>query len=190
VNAGDPASRDASATPPKQVGWKRKVVDEMVEYYLNFVYLGFFLVAFAWYRRLVLAEYNILYLGYWMPLVEAAVLAKVIMLGDLLRFGRGFAGKPLLLPTFFRTALFSVYVAVFSVVERTAAGLLHGKGLTAGVAELASRGRDELLAQCVIIFCAFVPFFAFKELEGVLGKDALRDLFWRGEVPAAREGLG
>ena len=171
-------------------GWKHKVVDEMVEYYLNFVYLGFFLVAFAWYRRLVLAEYDILYLGYWVPLVEAAVLAKVIMLGDLLRFGQGFAGKPLLLPTFFRTALFSVYVAVFSVVERTAAGLLHGKGLTAGVAELASRGRDELLAQCVIIFCAFVPFFAFKELERVLGKDALRGLFWRGRMPAAHEGQG
>ena len=173
---------------PRLVGWKRKVVDEMVEYYLNFVYLAFFLVAFAWYRRLILAEYDILYLNYWVPLVEAAVLAKVIMVGDMLRFGRGLERKPLLFPTLFRTVLFSVYVGVFSVLERTARGLLHGKGLTAGLADLASKGRNELLAECVVIFCAFVPFFAFKELEGVLGKDKLRDLFWSRGVHTAPEG--
>ena len=170
---------------PKLVGWKRKIVDEMVEYYLNFMYLAFFLVAFAWYRRLILAEYDILYLGYWVPLVEAAILAKVIMVGELVPFGRGLQRKPLLVPTFFRTVLFAVYVAMFSVLERTVRGLLNGKGLTAGLADLASKGRNELLAECVVIFCAFVPFFAFKELEEVLGKDKLRALFWsRGEATA------
>ena len=60
----------------------------MVEYYLNFVYLAFFLVAFTWYRRLTLAEYDIQFLEYWVPLIEAAVLAKVIMVGDLLGLGQ------------------------------------------------------------------------------------------------------
>jgi len=175
---------------PRLVGWKRKLVDEMVEYYLNFMYLAFFLVAFAWYRRLILAEYDILYLSYWVPLIEAAVLAKVIMLGDLLRFGRGLERKPLLVPTLFRTVLFSVYVGVFSVLERTVRGLLHGNGLTAGLADLASKGRNELLAECVVIFCAFVPFFAFKELEDVLGKDKLRGMFWSRGVPTPPEGEG
>ena len=173
---------------PRLVGWKRKVVDEMVEYYFNFVYLAFFLVAFAWYRRLILAEYDILYLSYWMPLVEAAILAKVIMVGDLLPFGQGLERKPLLVPTLFRTVLFGVYVGVFSVLERTIRGLLHGEGLSAGLADLASKGRNELLAQCVIMACAFVPFFAFKELEGVLGKDKLRELFWSRRVTTAPEG--
>jgi len=172
---------------PRLVGWKRKIIDEMVEYYLNFVYLAFFLVAFAWFRRLILAEYDILYLNYWMPLVEAAVLAKVIMIGDMVRLGRGLERRPLLLPTLFRTVLFSVWVALFSVLESTVRGLLHGKGLTAGLAELASKGRYELLAKCVVIFCAFVPFFAFKELEGVLGTDKLRALFWSRGVAAAPE---
>lgn len=155
----------------------------MVEYYFNFVYLAFFLVAFAWYRRLILAEYDILYLSYWVPLVEAAVLAKVIMVGDLLPVGRRLKGPPLLVPTLFRTVLFSVWVGVFSILEHTLRGLLSGKGLTAGLAELASKGRYELLAECVIIFCAFVPFFAFKELEGVLGAETLRGMFWRAGAP-------
>jgi len=75
--------------------------------------------------------------------------------------------------------MFSVWVAVFSVVEHAVGGLLHGEGLTGGLAELADKGRYELLAECVVIFGAFVPFFAFKELERVLGRDRLRDLFWR-----------
>ena len=44
--------------------WKSMIVRATVEYLLNFVYLAFFLVAFAWYRRLILAEYAIPYLNY------------------------------------------------------------------------------------------------------------------------------
>jgi hypothetical protein len=85
----------------------------------------------------------------------------------------------------FRSVLFSFYVLIFSLVEHTLTGLLHGKGWLAGVLEMESKGRYELLAQCVIIFGAFVPFFAFKELEKVLGKDRLRSLFWRNPDAAS-----
>jgi hypothetical protein len=164
-------------------GWRQKVVHEMVEYALNFVYLAFFLVAFTWYRRLILAAYAIGYSDYWVPLVEAAVLAKVIMVGDMMRLGRGLERAPLLVPTLYRTVVFAGLVGVFSVLEHTGRGLLQGKGLSEGVAALASKGRYEVLAQCVVIACAFVPFFAFKELEVVVGKDGLRDMFWRRATP-------
>lgn len=183
----DAAEEGAGAAPPG--GWKRKALAEMVEYSFDFLYLAFFLVAFAWYRRLVLAEYDIVYLGYWVPLVEAAVLAKVIMIGDLVPLGRGLQRQPLIIPTFFRSVLFSVYVALFTLAEHTLSGLLHGKGWAAGVDEMASKGRYELLAQCVIIFGAFVPFFAFKELEKVLGRERLRGLFW-GTTPRGSVGRG
>ena len=176
-----------NASEAPSAGRRRRILSEMIEYYFDFLYLAFFLVAFAWYRRLVLAEYDITYLGYGIPLVEAAVLAKVIMIGDLVPMGRGFQRQPLIIPTVFRSVLFSFYVLIFSLVEHTLIGLLHGKGWLAGVLEMESKGRYELLAQCVIIFGAFVPFFAFKELEKVLGKDRLRSLFWRNPH-AASEG--
>ena len=56
-------------------------------------------MAFLWYRRLILAEYHVSYTHYWFPLIEAAVLAKVIMVGDILGLGRGLEHKPLILPT-------------------------------------------------------------------------------------------
>jgi hypothetical protein len=171
-------------------GWKRKIVDEMGDYVLNFVYLAFFLVAFGWYRRLILAEYAISYVSYWVPLVEAAILAKIIMVGDLLHLGRGLQRTPLLVPTLYRTVVFSALVGVFSILEHTVRALFHGQGVTDGLAELAGKGRYELLATCVMIFGAFVPFFAFKELEGVMGKDTLRGLFWRRATAVSTEPRG
>jgi len=165
-------------------GWKKKIVHELIEYWINFGYLAFFLVAFAWYRRFILAEYQVQYTNYWFPLIEAAVLAKVIMIGDYLRLGHGLEQKPLILSTLFRTVMFSVWVAIFNVLEETIRGLLHGNGLTGGFEEIASRGWYELLSRCVVIFAAFIPFFAFKELERVMGQEQLRALFWRRGAPA------
>jgi hypothetical protein len=166
-------------------GWKQKIIHEVIEYWITFGYLAFFLVAFIWYRRLILAAYQVQYTNYWFPLIEAAVLAKVIMVGDLLRVGRGLEHKPLILPTLYRTGIFSVWVGVFNVLEATVRGLLHGQGLLGGVEEIASKGRYELLAGCVMMFVAFIPFFALKELERVLGKGKLRALFWRRGTPVA-----
>ena len=96
-----------------------------------------------------------------------------------MRLGRGLEQKPLILSALFRTVMFSVWVAIFNVLEGTVRGLLHGNGLAGGVEEIASRGWYELLSRCVVIFVAFIPFFSFKELERVMGSEQLRALFWR-----------
>src|SRR5215831_10417731 len=114
----------------KPAGWKQKIVHEVIEYWINFVYLAFFLVAFTWYRRLILAEYHVDYTHYWFPLIEAAVLAKVIMIGDVFRLGRGLDQKPLILPTLYRTVVFSAFVLVFHLLEATVRALFHGEGVT------------------------------------------------------------
>src|SRR5512147_802092 len=120
---------DPQTTP---AGWKQTLVHEVTEYWINFGYLAFFLVAFTWYRRLILAEYQVHYTNYWFPLIEAAVLAKVIMLGDLVRLGRQMENKPLIFSALFRAVMFSLWVAIFSLLEETVRGLLHGHGLTGG----------------------------------------------------------
>ncbi len=168
-----------------QAGLKQKVVHEVIEYWIDFAYVAFFLVAFTWYRRLILAEYHVQYTNYWFPLVEAAVLAKVIMIGDLLRLGRRLDQKPLIIPTLYRTVVFSLWIAVFSILEATIRGLLRRKGFMGGIEELANKDWHEWLVGCVVAFVAFIPFFAFKELELVLGEDKLRPLFWRRRIPIA-----
>jgi len=128
---------------------------------------------------LILAEYHVQYTNYFFPLLEAAVLAKVIMLGDLVRLGRQMENRPLIYSALFRSVMFSLWVAIFSVVEETIKGLLRGNGVMGGIEDIANRGWYELLSRCVVIFAAFIPFFSFKELERVMGPEKLRSLFWR-----------
>jgi hypothetical protein len=161
--------------------WRAILVHEMFEYFFNFAFLAVFLVAFAWYRRLILAAYRIHYLDYWAPLIEAAILAKVIMIGDALRIGRSFQNRPLAIITLYRTVVFSVLVVLFSFAEHIVGAMIHGKTAGDGVGEIANKGIDEVLAWCVLILAAFLPFFAMKEVERVFGAEKVRGVFFRGQ---------
>ena len=68
-------------------------------------------------------------------------------------------------------------------------GLIHHQGVMGGLEELVSRGWHEWLAACVLAFVAFIPFFAFKELQLVLGEDRLRALFWRRRTPGKMQAV-
>jgi hypothetical protein len=166
-------------------GWRQKAVHEVIEYWVNFLYLAFFLVAFTWYRRLILAAYHVQYTNYWFPLIEAAVLAKIIMIGDLLRLGRLKDQRPLIVVALYRAVVFCIWVGAFSLLEDTVRSLFHGQGLLGGLETIADRGWHEVLAGCVVAFVAFVPFFAFKEMGRLLGEEEFRALFWtrRGGTP-------
>ena len=150
----------------------------MAEYWVNFVYLAIFFGVFTWYRRLILAEYAISYFHYVAALIEALILAKVILLGEALKLGQHSENRPLVYPTLRNAAAFTVWVGFFEILEHMVGGALQGKGLEHGLHVIAHEDRDELLARCLVTFVAFVPFFAFKELGQALGEGKLVALFF------------
>jgi hypothetical protein len=168
-----------SSPDKKKVGLKEKIFHEMVEYWINVIYLTLMFAAFTQYRRLVLAAYDITYTNYWVAVIEALILAKVIMIGDVVRLGRGFEQKPLIYPALYKTVVFTLFVGAFTIVEHMLKGLWNGKGLTGGIADFFGKGYHELLAGCLVVFVAFIPFFGVKELGRVLGEDKIRTLFFR-----------
>ncbi|MDR3557684.1 MAG: hypothetical protein P4L55_23250 [Syntrophobacteraceae bacterium] len=170
-------------TNMKRAGWESTVIREMTEFYFYALYLAFFFISFTWYRRLILTEYQVSYLHYGVGIIEALVLAKVIMVGRALHLGERFKGYPLILPIFYKAVVFSVFVGIFGVVESTINGLLHGKGIAAGFNGLIGKGGDELLARCLVTFVAFIPFFTFDELE-LLGEGKIIKLLFQRR-PAA-----
>ena len=88
-----------------KAGWKQKLLHEMIEYWINFVYLAVFFGVMITYRRLILQEYEIGYLNYGIAAIEAAILAKVIMIGEFMRLGRKYEDKPLIIPTVPKTII-------------------------------------------------------------------------------------
>jgi hypothetical protein len=163
----------------KRAGWKQRIVHEMTEYWINFVYLAVVFFTFTSYRRLILEEYQVTYLHYGIAVIEAAVLAKIILLGEAARIGRKHEDKPLIVPTLHKTIAFALWVVGFKVFEHMIGGLLRGKGLVGGFHDLISKDGYEILANALVMISALVPFFALKELGRVLGRKKLWALFFR-----------
>lgn len=171
-----------TAEKGKQAEWKQKIIHEMTEYWINFVYLAFVFFAFTSYRRLILAEYHISYLNYGIAVIEAAVLAKVILLGEAALIGRKYENKPLIVPTLHKTVAFAIWVIGLKVLEHMIRGLIRGKGLAGGFNDLISKDVYEILANALVMFSALIPFFAIKELGRILGRDKLSAMFFRKRV--------
>ena len=163
----------------KKKNLKKKIVHEVAEYWINVVYLTLMFAAFTQYRSLVLAAYDITYTNYWIAVIEALVLAKVVMIGDVLRLGRRLEDKPLIYSTLLKTVVFSLFVCVFTIIEHVIKGLWRGEGLTGGLIDLLGKGHHELLAGCLVTFVAFIPFFAFRALGRVLGEGKIWALFFK-----------
>jgi hypothetical protein len=162
---------------------KQKVKHEMKQFVVIFLYLGLLFGAFNTYRWLLMAEYQVNYFVYGYALVEALVLAKIIIVGESLGIGERFADQPLIIPTLYKTLLFALFMLFFSVLEHLIGGFLHGINLTEIFQEISS-GRYEMLARVLMMFVAFIPFFAFREAMRVLGNINLFELFFRSRVAA------
>ncbi len=167
-----------SSTDKKKVNWKKKILHEFTEYWLNVAYLTLIFAAFTQYRRFILASHDITYTNYGFAVIEALVLAKVIMIGDVFRLGRGLEHKPLIYPTLYKTVVFTLFVALFTILEHVVKSLWNGTGFTGGLAAFVG-SPHELLANSLVVFVAFIPFFGVKELGRVLGKEKIQALFFQ-----------
>lgn len=159
-------------------GFKQRAIAELKAYWLIVLYLWLFLGSFTIYRRLILAEADDPYLHYGIAVIEALVIAKVILIGRLFGFSRHFEERPLIVPVLYKSALFGVLVLLFGVVEHLVKGLLHKESLAAIVEGMVAVGGHELLARVLMVIVAFVPFFAFGELGRVIGTEKLMALFF------------
>ena len=169
----------------KRSGVKEKLIHEVKEMLVIFLYLALFFSAFTTYRLLVMKEMGISYFHYGFALIKALVLAKVILLGQYARVVKIFNDRPLIVPTLYKVILFSLFALAFEVLERVIGGFFHGKDLLASLQEIMSAGWDELLARTLVLLVAFVPFFAFGEIARVLGEGSLSELFLH--KPLAKE---
>jgi hypothetical protein len=175
--------------PPRSPAWLQKLKHETAEYLAVFVYMAAILLAFAIYNRAILAEYGVAYLPIAFGLIEAAILAKIVVIGEAFHLGVRFDGRPLVWPVLYRSTLFAALTAVFAVVEDGVKRLLHHQKLIEHQPFDAPWAWDRAVAHAVILFVAFVPLFAIQELGKTLGPGTLAGYFFgdrRRQRPAPK----
>jgi len=178
---------DTTPTGRKDV-LKKKAIEEFKTFWIFTLYLWLFLGAFTVYRRLILAEYGITYLNYGIALIEALVIAKVILIGKMFGFTNRFDDKPLIVPVVYKSILFGILVLLFGVLEHLVEGSFHHKSVENVLRELAEIGAKEIAARVIVLSVAFVPFFAFWEIGRVLGFSKLSSMFFRRQAAPSAPG--
>lgn len=167
---------------------KRKAKHELKELLTIFLYLAFFFCALTTYSMLLLKEFHVRYWSYAFALINALVITKVIMIGEYAKIGRRYEARPLFLSSIYKAFLFGLLVFAFHIVEEGIKRLLHGSSMAKASHEIRI---DELAGRCIVVFCTFIPLFAFREFRRVLGEDKFHSLLFKSGVaspggPAAR----
>jgi hypothetical protein len=169
-------SKDLSAP-----GFKEKATRELRDFLAISFYLGFFFCALSAYAMVLLRKYDVDYLNYTFALINALVIAKVILIGEMLHLGKKWEGKPLYLCVLYKSFVFGVLVFAFHLVEEFVKRIIHHD--PAGTV-LHNLKLDEILVRSLVIFCAFVPLFAFREISRVLGEENLHALLFKPRAEA------
>lgn len=156
---------------------KEKVLHEFTLFWLYSAFFAFFFSAFHLYRSLILKEYDIQFVHYTYSIVEALILAKIILIGQTLHLAERFSNKSLIYPTFYKAIIFSLLTLAFTVGEHFLLGYIHGEKLSEVWQRLLSLDIYQILAKALVMFFVFLLFFAFLEIGRVLGEGKLYNLF-------------
>ncbi len=174
---------------PKHADLKGRLKHEAEAYLFNVAFLLVFFLSFTTYRALVLAEFHVGVVEYSFAVVQSLILGKVILIGDAFGMGRRFEDAPLILSALWKSLLFGLLVVAFSTLEHVVRSYVHHLPLGEELS-LAGPAGLEKIARLQLMFVAFLPFFAFREIGRVIGEKRLLDLFFRGQKRAGARGDG
>jgi len=155
---------DDKASMPAKAGrddLKHKVVHELEEFGVLASYLALFFSALATYSMVLLKQFHISFFAYGTALLDAVVIAKVIMLGDAIHVGAKYEHKALLPSAIWKAFVFAWLVFGFRVVEETIKALWHGQSPSEALHVIRSH---EMLVRTFLVFVFFIPLFIIRGL--------------------------
>jgi hypothetical protein len=156
---------------------KQKLLAEGRKLFLIFLYLWAFLGLFAIHKSIVLNEQNIFY-HQGFVIINAWLLAKVMLTAEMLHVADNLKDKPLIYPIVFKSAIFSVMLISFDILEEVLLGMWHGKTLANSMPAIGGGSLEGILAVGIIMFVVLMPFFALREIGRDIGDDKLYELFF------------
>jgi hypothetical protein len=157
---------------------KQKATEQMKEFLLIVLYLWLVFGLLIVYKSVILAKYHIDFTDHGFALINALALGKVMLVAKDLHLGERFNDAPLIYPTLLKSALFSIVLACFKVLEGVAVGFYRGKSFAESIADLPGGSLPGILILTFLIFVMVIPFVAFGELQRVLGEGRLKQLFF------------
>jgi hypothetical protein len=157
---------------------KEKAFLEFKRFLGIFLYLWVVFALFSIHESIIRAQHNLDFTSHSLAIINAFVLAKVLLVGEHLHLGAGFNEKPLVYPVLYKSLIFSIFLTGFHVAERMIVGMIRGKTFAESFSAIGSGRLEAIFSVGALMFVMLIPFFAFRELGRVIGEEKLRALFY------------
>ncbi len=158
---------------------KQKVMHEVRIFIIYTLFLFILFSIFNVYERLLMGIYGDTQIRYGYSLIEALILAKIIMLGQAVKIGERFKHKPLIFPVVHKTVIFSLLLLIFNICEHYIMGFFAGNTIEQTYHEVMRQKINIMLAKNFIMIIIFAQFFTMLELSKTLGENRLVELFFK-----------
>lgn len=168
---------------------KAQAVNEMRRFMVLFVYLWILFGLFVLNERIILRQQGIGFSAQGFAVINAFVLAKVMLVAESLNLGRWLDKRPLIYPILHDSILFTVLFIIFHVIERVVVGLFSGATIAKSIPAIGGGGVVGLICVAVICFFGLIPFFAFRNIDRALGSGFMHELLF-GTSRKAPDGGG
>jgi hypothetical protein len=177
-NSVEPQTQQDAALHSRLCQLALRAVDMFRRFVVLFVYLWLLFALFVMNERIILRQNGINFAAQGFAVINALVLAKVMLVADELGLGRWMRRRPLIYQIISESLFLTVLFICFHIAEEVVIGLVHGQSLAASVPAIGGGGVAGLVCVAVIVFIALIPFFGFRDLSRALGSERLRALLF------------
>jgi hypothetical protein len=167
----DPAAAHRRANKAKEV-----IVHEATRFLWMFLYLWALLGLFVLNEKVTLRQHGIDFAPHGFALINALILAKVMLVAEDLNLGARLQPRPLIYPILTEAFILAVLFIVFHVLEEIAVGLIAGKAIAASVPMIGGGGFVGLACVALILFISLIPYFGFRRVSRELGPGKMKEM--------------
>ncbi|MCP8939403.1 hypothetical protein NK718_12835 [Alsobacter sp. SYSU M60028] len=158
---------------------KERARHEAIRFTILFLYLWAMFLLFELHQYVVLSTYDIPFESWGLGLVNALVLAKVMVVAENIRFDSPVRSHPLVVQIVLKSIAFAILFIVVDTLEKVLVGTIHGKTLASSIPQFGNGGILARVIVGIILAVSLIPFFAFEEVGATLGRGQLSAILLR-----------
>ena len=173
---GGPSPAEKGSPSEHKSGLKEKAADQFKEMLVITIYLWALLALLIINQSIVLARAEPDYQAHGFAIINALMLAKILLIGEDLHLGSRFKDKPLLYSILYKCFIFTLFIIGFHFIERVIGGVVRGESIAQSFPTIGGGSVQGILSVGATVFVALIPFFAFREIARVIGHRELWSL--------------
>ena len=172
------AHPSAKASGSSSRSMKDRLLHEATRFGLMFVYLWLVFGLFVLFEQINRGQMGLGYQSQSFAVINALVLAKVMLVAEDLKLDRGTRAQPIAVAALAEAFLFAIVFIGFHVLERLVVGLLQDQPLRPACQSLVAAAFAGLVTVAAIMSVVLIPYFAFRDIGRALGPGKLRKLLF------------